>query len=469
MRQRLGVRLRTALAAAAVVAVASVLTGAALVAAARHILDDGVDRSATDRAAQVAVTVGDGTGADLAAAVRTAPGDRTIVQVLDPDGSVTAASASVTGAGPISPLRPAAGRIAREDRRLAVARNEPFRVVATGVDTGGGVYVVLAAQSTDEIDDGTYAATGALLVGLPLLTLVVGVATFLFVGRSLRPVEAMRREAAAISATNLHRRLPVPDAADEIAALATTMNTMLQRIEAAATAQRRFVADASHELRSPLSTIHAGLDILEAAPLPDNAAAQVRRMHTESGRMAHLIDDLLLLARVDESGLGLRHEDVDLDDLVYAERDRIVAARPDLTVEVHVTPVRVSGDPHHLHRIVRNLVDNASRHARRRIVITLTGPGDGAELVVADDGPGIPEADRDRVFERFVRLDEGRSRDRGGAGLGLPIARELARVHGGTVTVGQAPDGGAEIHVTLCRRPDPAAWPGFTESSGATA
>jgi signal transduction histidine kinase len=451
LRQRLGVRLRTALAAAGVVAVASVLTGIALVVTAHYILEGGVDQTAGQRAAQVAAVVGDGTGPDLAAAVRSVPGDRTVVQVLDPAGAVVAASASVTGAGPVSPLRPAAGQTVREERQLAIAEKEPFRIVAVGVGTADGVHVVLVAQSMDAINDGTYAATGALLVGLPLLTAVVGVATFLFVGRSLRPVEAMRREAAVISATNLHRRLPVPTAIDEVGALATTMNTMLDRIETASAAQRRFVADASHELRSPLSTIHAGLDILGTARLPEHATAQVTRMHEESDRMARLIDDLLLLARVDESGLGLRREDVDLDDLVYAERDRIAAARPDLAVEVHATPVRVSGDPHHLHRIVRNLVDNAARHARRTVSLTLAGPDGTAEITVADDGPGIPDADRERVFERFVRLDEDRSRQRGGAGLGLPIARELVVAHGGTVAVGSAPGGGAQFHVALPR------------------
>lgn len=446
----LGVRLRSALAAAAVVGIACVVTGAALVVTAHHLLADGVDRAATQRAAQVAALIGDSPGADpapdLAAAVRSTPGDDTVVQVLDPTGAVVAASEPVAGVGPVSPLRPAAGRTAREDREVD---DDPFRIVAVGRATPDGTYVVLAGHSRDEVDDGAEAAGTALLVGLPLLTVVVGVSTFVFVGRGLRPVEAMRREAAAISATNLHRRLPVPAARDEIAALATTMNTMLDRIETAAAAQRRFVADAGHELRSPLSTIHAGLDILSAAGLPGPAAAQVTRMAAESSRMACLIDDLLLLARADESGLGLRRTDVDLDDLVYIERDRIAAARPGLTVEVRATPVRVGGDPHHLHRILRNLVDNAGRHARHRVVITLTAQPGAAELVVADDGPGVAAADRDRIFERFVRLDEDRSRRGGGAGLGLPIVRELVDAHGGTVTVGPTADGGAQFRVTL--------------------
>jgi signal transduction histidine kinase len=266
----------------------------------------------------------------------------------------------------------------------------------------------------------------------------------------------MLRQAATITASNLHTRLPVPAADDEIADLADTMNTMLDRIESATAAQHRFVADASHELRSPLSTIHAGLDLLAAAELPADAGAHVTRMHRESGRMARLISDLLLLARVDESGLRLRHEDVDLDDLVYTERERLVAERPDLRVEAHVVPVRISGDPHQLQRVLRNLLDNAVRHARSRVVISLsTGtdsagtPADHACLDIADDGPGIAAADREQIFDRFVRLDDARSRAGGGTGLGLPIAREIVHAHGGTLTVHDGPDGGALLRIRL--------------------
>jgi signal transduction histidine kinase len=447
LRRRLGVRMRSALAASLVVAVTSVLAGIAFVLAAHVILVNSVDQSADQRANQVAAALGQ-TGT---ASIGSPPRDRTVVQVLDTGGRVLAASVAVDAATPMSPLRPPAGRTLREQRRLDIAHDELFRVVAVGVGTPDGDRIVLVAQSLDEVDDGTEAATGAVLIGLPLLTLIVGAATFLFVGRTLHPVEAMRRQAARISATNLHARLPVPVAEDEIAALATTMNTMLARIEAASVAQRRFVADASHELRGPLSTIHAGLDLLGGAPLPPDIATQVTRMRGESTRMARLVSDLLLLARVDESGLRRRHEDVDLDDLVYGERDRVAAAQPDLRVEVRAAPVRVTGDAHQLQRALRNLVDNAARHARTRLVLTLGADGAWAEITVADDGPGIPEADRERVFDRFVRLDEDRSRLAGGTGLGLPIARDIVAAHGGTVTLAGTPGGGATVRVRLPR------------------
>jgi signal transduction histidine kinase len=452
-RSRLGVRMRSALAAAAVVAVASALTGVGLGIGARLIMTDTVEQAINDRAGQIAADVANG---DAPERVEALPSGResTLVQVIDPTGRVLAASAPLAGVGAISPLRPLRGRTGREHRRLSTdGHDDVYAIVAIGVDSPAGRRIVLVARSLDEVDDGTAAAAAALLLGLPVLTLVVGVATFLFVGRSLRPVEAMRRQADTITGRNLDLRLPVPHGDDEVTALASTMNTMLDRIETATAAQRRFVADASHELRSPLATIHAGLDLLTGAKLGEEIQAQVQRMHRESDRMRRLIDDLLLLARVDEAAVRLRHDDVDLDDIVYAERDRITAQRPDLLITARVIPVRVSGDPHYLHRAVRNLVDNAARHAATTVTVGLSGNADTAEITVIDDGPGIPAEERHRVFDRFVRLDEDRSRRAGGTGLGLPIARDIVTRHGGTIRLDDVPGGGTVARITLPAQP----------------
>jgi signal transduction histidine kinase len=444
LRRRLGVQMRSALAAALVVAVASVLAGGVLLIIARGILLDNVNTAANDRAARVSAAVAGDDGADLDATLRPTPRERTVVQVLDPAGRVVAASNAITGAAAMSPLRPRAGEKRREQRSLTVAHGEPFRIVAVGVNTPAGLQTVLVAESLDVVDDGTEAILAALLLGMPLLALVVGAATFVFVGRTLRPVEAMRRQAATITSKNLHTRLPVPGADDEIAALASTMNTMLDRIEVASTAQRQFVADASHELRSPLATIHANVDLLGAVDLPDDAVSSVGRIRRESTRMARLVEDLLLLARVDDHGLRLRAEDVDLDDLVYAERDRVAIEHPGLRVVGHVDPVRVSGDPHHLQRVLRNLVDNATRHANDTVTISLAAEDGEAQLVVGNDGPLIPEDDRERIFDRFVRLDGSRTRvGGGGTGLGLPIARDIVVSHGGTLAADDVPLGAA--------------------------
>jgi signal transduction histidine kinase len=446
-KRRLGVRMRSALAAAAVVAVASVLAGVVLLITARGILLDNVATAANDRAGQVAAVVA-GDGTDLRASLRPSARERTVVQVVDASGEVIAESDGLAGQAPISALRPAAGERAAEQRRLGFAHDELFRIVAAGVSTPAGVQTVLVAESLDTVDDGTEAMIAALLIGLPLLAVVVGAATFLFVGRTLRPVEAMRRQAAAITSRNLHARLPVPAADDEVAALATTMNTMLDRIESASAAQRRFVADASHELRSPLATIHANADLLRTADLTEAPARSLGRIQRETARMARLVEDLLLLARVDDHGLRLRRSDVDLDDLVLAERERIALEQPALAVDGVVEPVRVQGDPDALQRVLRNLVDNAARHAAGRLTLGVRAVDGTAEIMVGNDGPAIAAADRDRIFDRFVRLDDSRSRAHGGTGLGLPIARDIVTAHGGALTVADPP-AGAAMRITL--------------------
>ncbi|WP_433796835.1 sensor histidine kinase [Actinoplanes sp. CA-252034] len=441
--RRLGIRLRSAIAAGLVVAVAAVLAGAVLLVTARGILLDGVTTTATDRVNQVVAALRAGNAAALTAAMTPAEPGRTLVQVLDETGRVVRASPAFAADRPLSGLRPAPGRTVWDDRRPRAGRHAQFRVLAAGVQTPSGVQTVLVAQSMETVDEAGRAIVGALLAGMPLLALVVGVATFFFVGRTLRPVQAMTGRAATITATNLHARLPVPDSGDEIAALAATMNTMLDRIEVASAAQRRFVADASHELRSPLATIHANADLLRAAGLEESAARSVTRIHRESTRLARLVEDLLLLARVDDAALRPRRAEVDLDDLVYAARERVAVERSGLRVDGEVVPVRVIGDADQLHRALRNLVDNAMRHARGRVTIALGRSGTQAEIVVGNDGSAIAEPDRERIFDRFVRLDDSRSRQDGGTGLGLSIAREIATLHDGALTVDDRPDGAA--------------------------
>jgi len=456
LRRRLGVRVRSALAAAVVVAIASLLAGAVLLVTARSILLDNISTAANDRAAQVAA--GLKTGSDLVTLLRPSARDRTVVQVIDASGQVVGMSYALAGQGPISPMRPAPGDRDREQRRLPGDHDEPFWIVAEGVTTPSGDRTVLVAESLDTVDDAVGAVIVALLLGLPLLTVATGCAAFLFVGRTLRPVEAMRRQAASITSRNLHERLPVPAADDEIAALASTMNTMLDRIEASSAAQRRFVGDASHELRSPLATVQANADLLAAASLPAGPERSVVRIRAESARMARLVEDLLLLARVDNDELRLRRQDVDLDDLAYMERERLAEMRPELAVRAAVEPVRVTGDADALLRVVRNLVDNSARHAAHCLTISVGSREGWAAIVIGNDGPPIAAADRSRIFDRFVRLDDSRSRTGGGTGLGLSIARDIVQAHGGTLTADDLTEGAA----MRIRLPLP-----FNESSGA--
>ena len=292
----------------------------------------------------------------------------------------------------------------------------------------------------------------ALWVAIPLTVLVVGGMAWLLTGRALRPVERMRTEVDEITHTTLHRRVPDPGTADEVGRLARTMNAMLDRLERAQEQQRRFVSDASHELRSPLTTIKASVEIAARHPVESRWQQAATTVLAETDRLDGLVGDLLELARLDESPSNpTATTEIDLDELVRAE---IARHGGDTTITVDsgaVSAARVRGDRSQLTRLVRNLVDNARRHARQRVDVSLQPDGNEAVLRVDDDGAGIQEGDRQRVFERFTRLDEGRARSAGGAGLGLALVKAVVTAHGGTVVVGEAPAGGARFEVRLVR------------------
>jgi signal transduction histidine kinase len=282
-----------------------------------------------------------------------------------------------------------------------------------------------------------------------VLLVVVALLTWLVVGRALRPVDTIRREVDAIGPAELDRRVAEPPTDDEVGRLARTMNRMLARLDGAARAQRRFVSDASHELRSPLASIRQHAEVARAHPdrLGDGELAEV--VLAEGARLQDLVEQLLLLTRLDEGGFALARGPVDVDDLVLADARRLRDAGAVAVDTAGVTAARLDGDERMLARLTRNLSDNAARHATSRIALGLLVDGDRVELTVDDDGSGIPESDRERVFERFVRLDEGRARDAGGSGLGLAIVAEIARAHGGSVRVTESPLGGARFVVEL--------------------
>jgi len=328
------------------------------------------------------------------------------------------------------------------------ATPEPAETVTTE-------YGVVAARSLEEASAASSASLVTLGVAIPVALLVLGVTTWLVVGRALRPVESMRREVDAVTAQSLSRRLPDPGGSDEIARLARTLNGMLDRLDSSATAQRRFVGDASHELKTPLATIRQHAEVALLHPGSIDGAALADTVLAEEARLTALVQGLLVLARADEGALGVTRRPVDLDDLVVAETARLRGvARPDgrgsLAVDATaVGPARVDGDEGLLGQVVHNLVANAARHADTRVAVALDERDGRAVLTVDDDGAGVAEADRERVFERFVRLDEARARDSGGSGLGLAIVREIVRVHGGSVSITTSPLGGARFVVDL--------------------
>ncbi|MFB7512723.1 sensor histidine kinase [Streptomyces sp. NPDC056144] len=332
------------------------------------------------------------------------------------------------------------------------ARLMTAAAVTSGVLTLG---IVALLDTTRNNSNGAESVFGvARTTGVPLVMLLTGALVYATVARAMRPVEAISRELADITGQSLDRRVPVPPGSDAISELARTTNATLDRVEAAATRQREFTGDAAHELRSPLAALRAQLE--SALRHPESVTdwqEVVTAATSDVVRLQRLADDLLLLAS--HGSVAPVREPVDLaalaEDLVREHQHLPEAAALRLRCEVPDQAV-LAGNPVHLDRLIRNLLANACRYARTEVTVTVSVTGTvvsgepGLVVTVRDDGPGIPPADRGRVFDRFTRLDQARSRSTGGAGLGLPIARDLAASHGGTLTA-EEPDGPGALMV----------------------
>lgn len=479
-------RVRTTVAATVVTAVAVALAGWLLV---RSVEDTQIAELRDRAEAQVAeVEARLEAGADPQDAVdaATAAGPPGFVEVVDDKGKTVAAGPTLTvdgqqaaiaiegeagtlvyrSSGSVPGLPPPGtagepsgdvevGTESQSTRLLSptVVSARRLEQIHREVDTPTGRYSVVAAAPVDEVARSVDAVRRGLWVGLPALVALVALAAWRLVGRALRPVEAIRAQVDEISGTTIHRRVPEPDSGDEIGRLARTMNAMLGRLEAASTQQRRFVSDASHELRSPVAAIRADLEVAltegDAADWPNVAQAVL----AEESRLEGLLADLLILASGDERVRPPAGGPVDLAAVArdVAERPRRV---PVDLVAVGAGPLPVAGSGAELGRVVTNLVDNAARHARARVEVTVgrvPGPGEPTRwrLAVDDDGPGVPAGERERVFERFTRLDDARARDAGGAGLGLAVVRSIVGRHRGAAWVEDGPLGGARFVVEL--------------------
>lgn len=441
-----GIAARSAFVAASVVLIALMIAGVGLSIILYRSLLSGVDDAAAGRVRDVVAALQFDSAAELDDALVTTDQRVVAIQVIDRSGSVIRRSQWA----PDIPLVPpdTIGTALTVGLPDQATLDGDMRVGGQTADGVGGQYTVLVGAGSEGVES-TVKTVLLLFVGAaPIVTAVSAAATYFLVGRSLRSVDAIRVRVADISTSDLTERVPVPKSHDEISALAVTMNEMLARIEAGHQAQRRFVGDASHELRSPVAAIISALDVTAVHPelLDEELAASTLR--PEAHRMESLVEDLLLLARADEHGLTLRRKDVDLDDLASNEIGRLLR-ETSLTVDADVAPTRLLGDPGGLSRMLRNLLENAARHAVSRVELRVRTDGARAVVTVADDGPGIPEADRARIFDRFVRLDSDRARSGGGTGLGLAIVSEVVNAHGGDVTVGDRPGGGTLMTVQL--------------------
>jgi len=324
-----------------------------------------------------------------------------------------------------------------------------YRVLARRITTPRGPVVLLVGGSLEPTRESINTVSAVLAVGVPALVVLVGALAWWFVGRTLAPVETIRREVAEISNHALDRRIPEPRTADEIERLARTMNDMLERLEASRDREQRFVADAAHELRTPITNIRTQLEVALAHPDTTDWTELSSSLLDQHVRMGALVDDLLLLARADDRKLGAPRHSVDLDEVIL---DAVGAIRTRGRVHLDLSGVaggRVLGQREELERVVRNLLDNAERYAASTVRVELSQRDSVVELVVEDDGPGVAAADRERVFERFTRLDDSRSRAGGGAGLGLAIVREIVHAHHGSVNISGPANGSHGTRVTL--------------------
>ena len=455
------VRVRTTLAATLIVAVTLAVGSTIVLSRFRASLDHNRRNAAVARAEDIASLA---TSGRLPTVLALPNQDATYAQVIDASGHVLAGSANIAGEhalGPPVPLRSAP--VVRSVLNSPIDGDAESRLVAVPAGSPAQPLTVFAGYSLVGNDFAVNDIRLALLVGLPVLVLVMSGTTWLLVGRALRPIEAIRSEVAEITTLGSRRRVPEPASRDEIARLAATMNTMLDRLEASHDKQKAFVADASHELRSPLASLRAQLEIGLAGGQRTDWESTVAGALAEEARIEAMVRDLLLLARLDRDTAiarpGAGTPPVDLGAVAAAE----IGARPDrpgVTIRCDTrcaAPVRMPEEL--VRRLVANLLDNAQRHATARVDVAIDADGRWAELAVQDDGPGIEPGDRERVFERFTRLDPARSTEDGGAGLGLAIVKDIVAIHGGTVGFIDC-DRGARIVVRLPSGDPPAGPPG---------
>ena len=457
------VRLRVTLAVTALFAVAMAVGSWALVQSVENSLVDQVradDRPALEKFAQLI------TSAPGRNAARFVTGEPTPVAVIDQTGNIEVAREISPGQTTYWALGPASSTL---DPQLVAGSVRTDLVV----DTPAGELTLVALTPMDLIHDSTSTVTHALMLAVPSLVILIGVLAWFTTGRALRPVVSMARRVDEISASTLHERLPVPATDDEVAALADTMNAMLDRLEDSATRQMRFISDASHELRSPVAAIRTELEVGLLHPEGTEWIEAARNVLAEDERLERIVADLLTLARSDEQATSRAtaaraSATTVAGPIVAAEAARARRVPVDVwegPIDTGTGPLQRADLPdappagagslhvtvaaHDLERALRHLLDNAARHARSQVRVGVSSNAGWVLVSVDDDGPGVAPDDRARIFERFGRLDEARSRDAGGAGLGLAVVARLVGAAGGRVWVEDGPLGGARFVLAL--------------------
>jgi two-component system OmpR family sensor kinase len=449
---RLPIRVRVTLAFAAVMAVLLAATGGFLYLRLGSELDATMERGLRSRATDLTALVhqADSGLAEAGRSPLTEQGEN-LAQILDRSGTVLDAPPSLRTSRLLTDADVAAAR----QRTIVVDRadmdGDPARLLATPVNTENGPAIVVVGESLDDRAEALSTLAGQLLLGFPVALLLASMAGYGVAAGALRPVEEMRRRAAAIQAAAPGQRLPVPASRDEVARLGETLNGMLARLEEALARERTFVGDASHELRTPLAVLKTELELALGGKrsLPEMEAA-LSSAAEQTDRLAQLAEDLLVIARSDQGRLPIRPTDVNLERLLHDTRERFSrrAAQRGASVEFDVpAAVRLHADPLRLEQALGNLIDNALRHGGTRITIGAREVDHSVELHVLDDGSGFPADFLPRAFERFTRADTARGR--GGTGLGLAIVAVIAESHGGEARASNRPEGGADVYLQL--------------------
>ena len=460
MRDRLrrvmgSVRVRVALVAMVLVGGVLAISGIVLTHTVENRLKEENLRRADQTISYAADQLEAGAAVDSVFSTTAGPGDVFMVLRLA-DGTVIASQQPAPFTIPLDATGPVVSGTAGTSFYSSMAVPPPgAQVVTRVVDLPEGQSVLVAVSPLDEVRESVATLVRALWWGTPVLVLFVGLVAWLLVSRALRPVEQLRATVETISRSTLEQRVVVPPSHDEVARLATTMNTMLERLQRSRDHERRFVSDASHELRSPLASIRAQLEVVDLDAVDgNNGDAQTSATSIRTGvladtiRLERIVGDLMELARSDET-TTLSDASVALDVVVA---DEIIAVQRSSPIEITAADIDdtvVRGRSEALARATRNLLDNAVRHARGRVDVTLHHDNGWAELTVDDDGPGVPVEAQQRIFDRFSRLDESRDRSTGGVGLGLAVVRAVVEHHGGTVGYARSPLGGARFAVRL--------------------
>jgi len=406
----------------------------------RSDLSHNLDQDLRGRAQDLAALVQRG-GSLSATSGGLVESGESFAQLVSPDGRVVDATPHLVGRSLLEPEELArAGRVAFFLNRPSVpGLDEPARMLA--VPLGGRVLV--AGATRENRAETLRSVRDAFLVGGPIALLLASLGGYALAGAALRPIEAMRRRAAEISTSSLDERLPVPETRDEVARLGDTLNAMLGRIESGVVRERRFVSDASHQLRTPLALLTTELELaLGRARSPGDLRAALTSAAESTQRLSRLADDLLLLAREDDGRVPLMREETDLADLAHAVASRFNA-------DVDADPAVANLDPLRVEQALTNMLDNAVRHGGGRVTLTASRRDDTVELHVLDEGPGFPEGFLAQAFERFSRADPNRP---DGSGLGLAIVDSIARAHGGRAHAANRSGRGADVWLALPSR-----------------